>query len=98
MSRQHTNTAKISGVYSTRGGNDAGKGYRDCAVESNPPMATLEFRNGGASEECQTVKVDQHLRMFIVVPINLSDPVHGDLIRGEMPQDHQLVVKIIYRA
>ncbi len=40
-------------------------------------MPVIEFRNGSPVEECQSVKVGERVRDFVVMPVNLANPVHG---------------------
>ena len=54
----------------------AGKGNRDGLVKREPPMPLVEFRNRSVVEECQPVKVRHHVRDFIVMSVDLTDPVH----------------------
>lgn len=73
---QYADPTEISCIVSARRWNQAGKGDRDGLVESEPPMSLIEFRNGSTIEECQTVKVCQHIRHFVVMPVDFAYPVH----------------------
>jgi hypothetical protein len=39
-------------------------------------MPPIEFRNGGAVEERQTVKISKRICDFFVMPVDLAYPIH----------------------
>jgi hypothetical protein len=80
---QYANTAEISRVVSVRRGNDAGEGYRHHLVIRQPPMPAIEFRNGCAVKERQAVKICQCIGDFVVMPVDLANPLHLPGLQNE---------------
>jgi hypothetical protein len=81
MPPQHTDPTEIAGVARVGRGNDTRKGYRICRMTNEPPMAVIEFRNGGAIEERQTVEFRERIRDLIVMPVDFANPIHWSNLR-----------------
>jgi hypothetical protein len=39
-------------------------------------MSPIEFRNGGAIKECQAMELSELIRDFVIMTVDLADPVH----------------------
>lgn len=76
MSFQHADTAEIPRVEGARRRHDSGKGDRYGLVKREPPMPAIEFRNGRAVKECQAVKISERIGDFVVMSVDLANPVH----------------------
>ena len=82
MTFQNPDTAEISRVESTRRGHQSGKGDRYRLMIYEPPVAPIEFRNGGTAKECQAMQVGERIRDFVVMPVDLANPVHRPVLQN----------------
>ena len=46
-------------------------------------MTPIEFRDGSAVKECQAVQVSERIRDFIVMPVDLANPIHLPGLQNE---------------
>ena len=79
MALQDADAAEISGVANMRRENDAGEGDRRCLVKSEPPVAPVERRNGGAAQESQAMQFGEDVGDLVVAPVHLANAIGQDL-------------------
>ena len=76
---QDADAAEISGVASVRRGNDAGESDRRGLMKSEPPLAPVERRNGGAAQESQAMQFGEDVGDLVVASVYLANAVGQDL-------------------
>jgi hypothetical protein len=72
---EHADAAEISRANRTRRRHDSGKRDRDRLMKGEPPLSVIEFWYRSAIEECQSVKVGERVGDFVIMPVDLPNPV-----------------------
>ena len=49
-------------------------------------MAVVKFRNGGAIEERQAMKLSERIRDLIVMSVDLANPIHWSSLKNHFPK------------
>jgi hypothetical protein len=76
MLPQDPHTAKIARVDSVCRRDDTGESHRKIAAIRKPPMPLVEFRKRSAAKKRQAMKVRERVCDFIVMAIDLANPIH----------------------
>jgi len=85
---QHADAVKISGIAGTRRGNEPGEGDRRGLEECEPPMTVIEFGHCRAIKESQAMQVCEGIRDFVVMPVDLTNPVHQPYLPACVLESH----------